>query len=123
MAYSHTLDLVQGDTNPQLTLTLRDANEAAPGKKLDPDNRGTWAKIDLTGGIVMLLVREVGTETVKEVLPGVLTDAPNGQVTFLITDTVFDQPGTYEGEIEFTDNVDRTQTVFDFLRFRIRPQF
>ena len=48
MAYSETIKLVTGDTEPMLTITLRDANTAAPGQTLDENDSNTWAPIDLT---------------------------------------------------------------------------
>ena len=47
MAYSDTLNLVTGDTLPELTFTLRDSNAAASGQTLDPNNSATWAPIDV----------------------------------------------------------------------------
>jgi hypothetical protein len=123
MAYSHTLDLVQGDTNPQLTLTLRDANKAAPGKALDAENSDTWAVIVLTGGTVKLKLRLQGEEAVKDTLNGVLTDPENGRATFLFNPTTLDTVGTLEGEVEFTDPEGRVQTVYDLIRLRVRAQF
>ena len=38
MAYSSTLNLVTGDTLPELTFTLKDSNTAAAGKTLDVEN-------------------------------------------------------------------------------------
>ena len=49
MAYFETINLVQGDTNPQLNFTLRDSKTAASGKTLDEDDSSTWAAIDITG--------------------------------------------------------------------------
>jgi hypothetical protein len=123
MAYSHTLDLVQGDLNPQLTLTLRDSNKAALGRTLDPENKDTWATLNLTDGGVKLKLRMQGASELKEELIGALTDAPNGKVTFLFTNDTLDTVGTMEGEIEYTDAADRPQTVFDLIRIRVRQQF
>ena len=52
MAYSDTLELVQGDTLPRVVVTLKDASEAASGATLDPNNSDTWAPIDLNGATV-----------------------------------------------------------------------
>ena len=56
MAYSDTLNLVVGDTFPELTLRLKDKNTAASGAVLDEDNSDTWAPIDISGATVRLLV-------------------------------------------------------------------
>ena len=54
MAYSQTLNLVTGDTPPELTFTLKDSQSAASGKTLDENDASTWAPIDITGGSVKL---------------------------------------------------------------------
>lgn len=123
MAYSHTLDLVQGDNLPQLTVTLRDSNKAAPGKTLDPEDSSTWAVINVTGGSAKLKLRVQGSPDVKESLNGAITDGPNGQMTFLFSDTTLDAVGTLEGEIEYTDADGGIQTVYDLIRLRVRAQF
>lgn len=123
MAYSQTLDVVQGDTLPQLTVTLRDANTAAPGKVLDPENPATWAVINLTGGTVALKLRVPGEAELKDTLAAFLTDAENGKATFLFNETTLDAAGTLEGEIEYTDADGGVQTVYDLIKLRIREQF
>lgn len=123
MAYFDTLDLVQGDTLPQLTITLRDANTAAAGKTLDPSDSSTWAVIDITNGHVKLKLRFVGATEVKETLDGIVTDGPNGQVTFVFTATTLDTVGTLEGEVEYTQDDAGIQTVNDLIRLRVRAQF
>jgi hypothetical protein len=123
MAYSHTLDLVAGDNNPKITLTIRDMNEAADGARLDPDSPATWRPIDLTGGSVRLLIREVGQDQLKDQLSGIITNGLGGVVTFILNDETFDGAGVYEGEAEVTDAQGRIQTVYDLIRFRVRAQF
>lgn len=123
MAYSQTIELVQGDMNPQLTMTLRDANSAAPGKVLDESNPETWAVIDLTGSTVRLKLRMLGQTVLKDTLQGVITDAAGGKVTFLFNANTLDTAGTIEGEIEITDSGNRPQTVVDLIRLKVREQF
>ena len=81
MAYSETIKLVTGDTEPMLTITLRDANTAAPGQTLDENDSNTWAPIDLTGATVRLRMRAIGSSTVKSVLTMAISNALNGVVT------------------------------------------
>lgn len=123
MAYSHTLDLVQGDTNPQLTITLRDANTAAAGRTLDEGDPTTWAIVNITGGTVRLKVRALGSDTVKDTIDGLITDGPNGRVLFLFSETTLDTAGTLEAEIEYTDSDERIQTVPDLIKIKVREQF
>lgn len=87
MAYSETIYLVQGDTLPQLKLTIRDQNTAAAGAILDPEDETTWAKIDLTSSTVRMKVREIGGTSVKDTLVGNLTDPTNGKSYLFLTAT------------------------------------
>lgn len=123
MAYSQTLELVQGDTNPQITVTLRDSNSAAPGKVLDDADPATWATINITGGSVRLKLRMLGSTTVKDTLDGTIADPANGIATFLLNPTTLDTAGIMEGEIEYTDASDRVQSVVDLLKIKVREQF
>ena len=123
MAYSETLYLVQGDTLPQLKVTIRDQNTAAPGKTLDPEDQSTWAKVDLTGATVRMKVREVGGTTIKDTLIGNLTDAVNGEVVFLFDSDTLDTSGTFEAEIEYTATNGSIQTVYDLIKLQVREQF
>ena len=80
MAYSQTLNLVAGDTLPELSFSLKDSSAAASGKTLDENDSSTWAPINITGGSVKLRIRELGSTTVKSTLNCTITDAVNGKV-------------------------------------------
>lgn len=123
MAYSETIYLVQGDTLPQLKLTIRDQNTAAAGQALDPEDETTWARLNLTGATVRMKVREVGGETVKDVLTGTLTDPTNGEVVFLFDSDTLDTSGTFEAEIEYEASNGSIQTVYDLIKLQVREQF
>lgn len=123
MAYITTIDLVQGDQLPELEVTLKDSNKAAAGQTLDPEDSATFAALDLTGGTVRLRVRQAGKTALKDTLLGAVTDATAGKVTFLFDSDTLDSAGVFEGEIEFTDASNRTQTVVDLLKFKVRAQF
>ena len=123
MAYSETIYLVQGDTLPQLKITIRDQNMAAPGQTLDQEDQTTWAKVDLTGATVRMKVREVGGTTIKDTLIGTLTDAVNGEVVFLFDSDTLDTSGTFEAEIEYTATNGSIQTVYDLIKLQVREQF
>ena len=81
MAYSDTINLVSGDTLPELTFTLRDSNTAASGKVLDSDDSDTWSPIDVTGAVVRLRIRELGSTVIKSTLTCTVTDGINGKVS------------------------------------------
>lgn len=123
MAYSETINLVQGDTLPQIKITIRDENTAAAGQTLDPENQATWAKVNLTGSTVRLKIREIGATTLKDTLTGTLTDAVNGEVVFLFDSDTLDTAGEYEAEIEYTTAGGGVQTVYDLIKLRVREQF
>ena len=123
MAYSETIKLVTGDTEPMLTITLRDANTAAPGQTLDENDSNTWAPIDLTGATVRLRMRAIGSSTVKSVLTMAISNALNGVVTTNFPTGTLDTAGTFEGEIELTYPTGGIQTLQDLIKFKIRKDF
>lgn len=123
MAYSETIYLVQGDTLPQLKLTIRDQNTAAPGKVLDPEDQTTWALVNLASSTVRLRIREIGATTVKSTLVGTVTNASGGEVVFLFDATALDTAGVFEGEIEYTAQNGAVQTVYDLIKLQVREQF
>ena len=123
MAYSETIKLVTGDTEPMLTITLRDANTAAPGQTLDENDSNTWAPIDLTGATVRLRMRAIGSSTVKSVLTMAISNALNGVVTTNFPSGTLDTAGTFECEIEITYPTGGIQTLQDLIKFKIRKDF
>lgn len=123
MAYSETLNLVTGDTLPELTFTLRDSNTAASGVTLDENNSSTWAPINVTGATVRLRLREVGSTTVKSTLTCTVTDGANGQVATDFPSGTLDTAGTFEGELEITFASGGIQTVYDLIKFKVRGDF
>ena len=123
MAYSETIKLVTGDTEPMLTITLRDANTAAPGQTLDENDSNTWAPIDLTGATVRLRMRAIGSSTVKSVLTMAISNALNGVPTTNFPTGTLDTAGTFEGEIEITYPTGGIQTLQDLIKFKIRKDF
>jgi len=122
MAYSHTVELVQGDRLPQLTIHLKDRNAAAPGFVLDPDDSATWAPIDISGSTVRMYIRVTGEAGLKDTLVGVPVDPANGAATFLFGEDTLDTPGLFDAEVEVTNADGLKQTVFDLLRFKVREQ-
>jgi hypothetical protein len=123
MAYSETIYLVQGDTLPQLKITVRDRNEAAVGKVLDPEDQSTWALVNLTGSTVRMRIREVGGSSVKATLVGNNTNPLIGEVVFLFDASTLDTAGVFEGEIEYTSQTGGIQTVYELIKLQVREQF
>jgi hypothetical protein len=121
------IKLVQGDTRPQVVISLKDQN-ANP--------------INCSGATVRLYFRETDTSTVLTtivgtLLPGVLnsdntvnTNAPyndpgyGGRVSFNWPSGALDVPaGDYQGEVEITFSDNTIQTVFEVLKFKVRADF
>jgi hypothetical protein len=123
MAYSDTLNLVTGDTLPELTFTLKDSNTAAAGTTLDEDNDATWAPINLTGASVRFRIRELGSTTVKSTLTCTVTDATGGKVATDFPEGTLDTAGTFEGELEITFSDGGKQTVNDLIKLKVRSDF
>ena len=123
MAYSETLNLVKGDTLPELTFTLKDSNTAASGLTLDPNNSATWSPIDVTGAQVRLRLRELGSTTVKSTLLCTVSDGTGGKVITDFPAGTLDTAGTFEGEIEITFATGGIQTVYDLVKFKVRSDF
>ena len=109
---SDVIKLVQGDTLPEIFLTLT--------------KETTGAAINVSSGTISIAVkfRLAGATTTLSTIPCTKTDAVNGIVAFDFGNgelaTV--DPGMYEGEIAITTGSD-VQTVYDLLRFRVREQF
>ena len=123
MAYLTTINLVQGDQLPEVEITLKDSNTAASGSILDADDPSTFNPLDLTGGSVRMRVRTVGQTALIDTLVGTITNASGGVVTFVFDSDTLATSGVIEGEIEFTDSANRTQTVIDLIKFKVRSEF
>lgn len=122
MAYSHTLNLVAGDTLPNLIFTLRDRNTAAPGRVLDQNDETSWAPLNLTGAQVRLRIRPVGSTTITSTLLCNIVNAAGGQASTDFVGAGLTSAGVYEGEIEITFDTG-IQTVYDLIKFKVRGDF
>lgn len=124
MAYYDTINLVKGDTLPELNLTLRDSNTAATGKVLNAEDASTWAPIDLTSTTVRLKFKALGSTAVKSTIT-MSRHAPytDGRVFMLWPTGVLDAAGTFIGEVEITKDSGGVHTVFDQLKFKVRGDY
>ena len=121
MAYYDTIQLVKGDTLPELNLTLRDSNAAAAGQILDSENPSTWAPIDLTGATAKLKFKALGATALKSTITMTLQSPyTDGKVFMQWPVGVLDTAGTFSGEVEVTYASGAVQTVFDQLKFKVR---
>ncbi|MEB6663835.1 hypothetical protein MXL91_20435 [Achromobacter ruhlandii] len=122
--------LVQGDTAPQLQLSLTDQRTRRP---LDLSAPGTTAR---------LLFREVGADTVKATMscfaitgyvdpetgdvdyrPPYDVPGRGGRLAMDWSADALDTAGEFEGEVEVTFPDGRIQTAFAILKFQVREQF
>jgi len=123
--YYNTIRLVSGDTMPELNITLRDSNTAAPGKTLDETDPTTWNIITLVGvSTVKMNFRKIGDTTIHETITcSVVGDGSAGNVIMRWTATsLADISGDYEGEIVVNYTGDKV-TVADLLKFDVRAGF
>lgn len=105
------IKLVQGDTRPQIRVTLTDDTTGLP--------------VEITGATCRLKFRAVGSVTLIDTLTGTVLDGPNGVVVFVWNSTTLNvDPGDYEGEVEVTfASGAGVQTAYQVLKFQVRAQF
>lgn len=106
------IKLVQGDTGPQLKLTLTDEVTGLP--------------IDLSGATVTMKFRASGDETTLFTRTAFINPevAPAGECVIAWGAGNLDvEAGAYEGEIEVMFQDTLRQTVYDLLKFTLRQDF
>ena len=123
MAYYDTQFLVKGDTLPQLNLIIRDSNTAASGATLDDTDSSTWAPINLSGAIVRLKFKALGSTAVKETIIFSVRNPVEGDVFLTWPTAALDTAGTFTGEIEVTYAGGGIQTIYDQLKFKVRGDY
>ncbi len=124
MAYYETINLVSGDTKPEINLTLKDSNTAASGQTLDPDDSATWGIIDITDPTVRVKFRALGGSTILDTMTCVKVVPTSGTCYMPWGSTTLDvAAGTYEGEIELTYTSGGVLTLYDRLKFKVRADF
>ena len=124
MAYFETINLVQGDTKPELNFTLRDSATAVAGKTLDEDDSSTWEIINITGYTIKLKFKALTSSTVLFTESLAIISGSGGTCSMIWpADSLDVAAGIYEGELELTDGSSKVQTVYDKLKFKLREQF
>ena len=104
--------LVQGDTGPQVRLTLTDETSGNP--------------TDLTGATGTLYVRAIGSTTVVITRPLYINPATAiDGIAYIVwgEGDLNNAPGDYEGEVEITLGTGERITIYDLLKFKIRADF
>ena len=124
MAYYETINLVSGDTKPEINLTLKDSNAAASGQTLDSDDSSTWALIDITDPTVRVKFRALGASTILDTMTCIKVSPTAGTCYMPWGSTTLDvAAGTYEGEVELTYVSGAVLTLYDRLKFKVRADF
>ena len=104
------IKLVQGDTGPQVRLTLTDDI--------------TGEAIDLTGATVTLHFRALGSDTAlfsRQIYVNPQTTTEGKAVITWADGDLNVEPGEYEGEIEiYWAGTGLRQTIYDLLKFKVR---
>ena len=124
MAYFETINLVQGDTKPELNFTIRDSATAVSGKTLNEDDSSTWEIINITGYTIKLKFKALTSSTVLFTESLAIISGSGGTCSMIWpADSLDITAGIYEGELELTDGSSKVQTVYDKLKFKVREQF
>ena len=124
MAYYEEINLVAGDSKPEINFTLKDSNTAAAGLTLDPDDSDTWSAIDISDPAVTVKFRALGASTVLDTMTCIKTVPIDGKCYIPWgADTLAVSAGTYEGEISLTYTAGGILTLFDRLKFKVRDDF
>ena len=124
--YYSTIELVAGDTMPELNIILKDSNTALAGQTLDAANHATWAIISLAAvNTVKMKFRKTDTTAILETITcSIVGDGTAGNVIMTwLADTLASAEGIYEGEIEITYDNGKISTVRDLLKFDVRAGF
>jgi hypothetical protein len=104
------IKLVQGDTKPQIKVTLTDETTGEP--------------VDITAATPRLKFRAANTTTVLTTMVGTVTVGSAGECVFVWPTGALDvEPGDYEGEVEVTFQDNTIQSVYDLLKFKLRQDF
>ena len=124
--YYSTIELVAGDTMPELDIILKDSNTALAGQTLDATNHATWAIISLAAvDTVKMRFRKLDTTALLETITcSIVGDGTAGNVIMTwLAATLSGAEGIYEGEIEIIYDNGKISTVRDLLKFDVRAGF
>ena len=120
------IQLVQNNTRPSLIVTIRDKNTGLP--------------IAINNSTVTMRFKQVGANTVKDIISGALLtgyenddgtinnntpyDVPGagGRAILSWNPTTLDTPGNFQGEFEVNFSDSTLQSVYDLQNFIVRSQ-
>ena len=108
---SEVIYLVQGDTKPQIKVTLKRDDDTAQ---------------DVTGATIKLHFRPALSTTLTFSITGIFSgaDPTKGEVVFVFSEGQLDlDPGDYEGEVEVVYADSSRETVYEIIPFVLREDF
>lgn len=122
------IKLVQGDTRPQLTLSLTDDTTGDPIDVSTATVRMRFRALGSTAILATLTASKIAGRVLED---GTISTASpfntpgvGGRCVISWSSEALNQPaGDYEGEIEITFADATVQTVYDTLKFKLRSQF
>lgn len=122
------IKLVQGDTKPQLVLSLTDDKTGAAIDVSTATVRLKFRASETTDILATLVANKipgkVNTDGTINFSGPYATSGAGGRCVVNWTSDALDQdPGNYEGEIEITFGDGTVQTVYDVVKFKLREQF
>lgn len=112
MATAAEFYYVQGDTGPQLKISLTDED--------------TGTATDLTGATVKMYMKAAGAETVllsKTLYVNPATATSGEAIVNWASGDLNVDPGTYLAEIEVTRASGVVETLYDTIKLRVREDF
>jgi hypothetical protein len=114
----NVIKLVQGDSEPEIVITLRD-------ETVDDFGNRVIKPIDLTElQYPRIYVRALGSLTLTDTITGVVYGLPTtGKVKYTLSTAAFPTAGEYEGEVKLIMVGGGVFTLFDTVRFRVRAKF
>jgi len=122
------IKLVQGDSRPQLVLSLNDDQSGASINVSQATVRLRFRQSDSTEILATLVASKIPGKLLDDgtidFAGAYATPGAGGRCVINWTpEALIQEPGNYEGEIEITFEDNTVQTVYDVVKFKLREQF
>jgi len=122
------IKLVQGDTKPNVLVSLTDEETGAPRDITDSTVRMAFKELGSSDIMFTLtayhLAGRIDEDGLEDLSPPYDVPGPGGRCQFVWRPGDLDIPaGVYAGEIEIQDVEGGKHTVYDVLKFKVREDF
>ena len=120
--YTNTINLISGDTLPELDIVLRDSNAAVDvDTEIDPQDPTTWAILSLTDVTkVEMKFRKEGASTSVAIPCTIVGTGADGHIIMQWRENdLTGISGAYEGEIKLLIIMTIPQPLYLLLQFMI----